>query len=442
VLNITVSSDDDNFESPRTLNYINSRDILIRSAVVASCALPGGFRPAQLLWKHPTTKEITPVSESEYIDGSIGGDIPLLHMSQAFGCNYYIVAQANPHVLTGYKLKSLFGSGAVGKAMDPVISTVVDQIVYVLPVVGKVGRVVAGLLDQPYRGDVTVMPDLTLGGLMRILSNPTPEFMDASKEIGERAIYPYLGMIKNHVKIELALDRAYKELTAACYFSTSQTNLRRLQLERNARPRRRLSITSKTPLVKPHTDATRKSDTLRKASGIGALKASQHTEQITALYDQGQSRPDFSPSCPTRFKLGSDESDGLSDDESTTSVTPPPEADESDSDDDPYHRILRLRSAPSSPRPTSKQFFDSSSIGRSPSSTGPPISLMMTPTDERSVSPHLRRSNKLETDVPKSSLPAATKVLQPQNGRPFHIELPKPVRHKRSASTGLRGVPQ
>jgi TAG lipase/steryl ester hydrolase/phospholipase A2/LPA acyltransferase len=48
VLNIAVSSTE-NYEIPRLLNYLTAPNVLIWSAVIASCALPFVFQPVELL---------------------------------------------------------------------------------------------------------------------------------------------------------------------------------------------------------------------------------------------------------------------------------------------------------------------------------------------------------------------------------------------------------
>ena len=48
VLNIAVSSTE-NYEIPRLLNYLTAPNVLIWSAVTASCALPFVFQPVELL---------------------------------------------------------------------------------------------------------------------------------------------------------------------------------------------------------------------------------------------------------------------------------------------------------------------------------------------------------------------------------------------------------
>lgn len=96
ILNVTVSNME-NGES-EIINHITNPNVAIWSAVVASCALPIVFPSAYLQAKDPVTKQLFPLP-TRYADGSIQGDIPIQKLSEEFECSYFIVAQANPHVL-------------------------------------------------------------------------------------------------------------------------------------------------------------------------------------------------------------------------------------------------------------------------------------------------------------------------------------------------------
>lgn len=73
VLNITVSSST-NYEMPRLLNYLTAPNVLIRSAIAASSAVPFVFQAAPLLAKD-ANKNIVPWNPSGHlwVDGSMEG---------------------------------------------------------------------------------------------------------------------------------------------------------------------------------------------------------------------------------------------------------------------------------------------------------------------------------------------------------------------------------
>lgn len=84
---------------PTTLNYITSPHVVIRSAVVASCAMPFLLQPAPLLLKDPVDGSLREYQRGvKYGDGSLMQDIPYAGL-QVFGANSFIVSQVNPHVM-------------------------------------------------------------------------------------------------------------------------------------------------------------------------------------------------------------------------------------------------------------------------------------------------------------------------------------------------------
>ncbi|EOD48896.1 putative patatin family protein [Neofusicoccum parvum UCRNP2] len=100
ILSITVSSASA-FELPRLLNYITAPNVIIWSAVAASCSVPLVFSAAQLQAKDPTTGEQIPwdPSPQRWIDGSVDNDLPITRLAEMFNVNHFIVSQVNPHVV-------------------------------------------------------------------------------------------------------------------------------------------------------------------------------------------------------------------------------------------------------------------------------------------------------------------------------------------------------
>ena len=100
VLNISVS-----IESQRKgqllLNYLTAPTVLIRSAVQASCALPGFFNSVQLECKRQDGSIIhfLPTSSQRYNDGCLTQDLPTSQMSELFRVNSFIISQVNPMIV-------------------------------------------------------------------------------------------------------------------------------------------------------------------------------------------------------------------------------------------------------------------------------------------------------------------------------------------------------
>lgn len=83
------------------MNYITSPNVLVWSAVCASCAIPGMFEKVELMQKlrdgsiinyDPSTERM------KFVDGSVASDLPMKRLTELFNVNTFIVSQVNPHV--------------------------------------------------------------------------------------------------------------------------------------------------------------------------------------------------------------------------------------------------------------------------------------------------------------------------------------------------------
>lgn len=99
ILNIAVSSNKA-YQMPSLLNYITAPNVVIWSAVVASCALPAFYKSGKLQAKDPNG-QIVPWNRTDesWIDGSVENDLPMKRVAQLFNVNHFIVSQVNPHIV-------------------------------------------------------------------------------------------------------------------------------------------------------------------------------------------------------------------------------------------------------------------------------------------------------------------------------------------------------
>lgn len=257
ILNITVSSASV-YELPRLLNYVTAPNVMIWSAVAASCSVPVLFSAAQLLVKNPATGEHAPWNPTPqlWIDGSVDNDLPMTRLAEMFNVNHFIVSQVNPHVVPflikddeaitkDVQSKTDAGPGWIytltNLAKDEALHRmhVLTELGIFPNLVGKARSV----LSQKYSGDITILPQIDYKDFPRILKNPTSDFMEQACLCGERATWPKLSRIKNHCAVELELDAAVQALRARVVFSPSQVDLRRMTTgsdvaSRNTRRRR------------------------------------------------------------------------------------------------------------------------------------------------------------------------------------------------------------
>jgi TAG lipase/steryl ester hydrolase/phospholipase A2/LPA acyltransferase len=242
ILNICVSSAS-LYELPRLLNYITAPNVLIWSAVAASCSVPLVYTAATILAKDPRTGEIVPWNPSpqKWIDGSVDNDLPMTRLSEMFNVNHFIVSQVNPHVIPFIKegntdFPEPDGPSHMHKESPGWIHTMTNlargEAVHRMHTLIDLGifpttlTKTVSVLNQTYSGDITILPEISYADMPRILSNPTVPFMENAMLSGERATWPKLSRIRNHLAIELALDETVQSLRERVVFSSSQTDLR------------------------------------------------------------------------------------------------------------------------------------------------------------------------------------------------------------------------
>lgn len=256
ILNISVSSSSI-YEMPRLLNYITAPNVIVWSAVAASCSLPLVFAGSPLMAKDPRTGSPMPwdLGSSKYIDGSIEGDLPTTRLSELFNVNHFIVSQVNPHVqpFLSKSSEGLIRGG--GLLANLVIGELLHAttLLTALGIAPALAQKISGLLSQRYTGHITILPHAPLfQGLARLLTNPTPAFMLTACERGQRATWSRMSIIRNHCQIELSLDDALYAL--------------RLDLIQKERPTRYLKYSMSQQFDQSKRARTRRSSIVSNAS--------------------------------------------------------------------------------------------------------------------------------------------------------------------------------
>ncbi|KAL8995533.1 MAG: hypothetical protein Q9188_006782 [Gyalolechia gomerana] len=296
ILNICVSSAS-LYELPRLLNYITAPNVLIWSAVAASCSVPLVFSAATILAKDPKTGDAVPWNPSpqRWIDGSVDNDLPMTRLAEMFNVNHFIVSQVNPHVvpflvkeeksITQEAQQSTSTTSSGPSWLHNVTHLAKDEALHRMRTMADIGifpnalTKAISVLSQKYSGDITIFPQISYSDFPRMLSNPTPEFMGNALLCGEKATWPKLSRVRNHCAIELALDDAVQKLRARVVFSPSQVDLRvgiplrsRSRKEIKGRLRERPLSQSSAPVTAPpeqsHTFKISKGKTHRKTRSV------------------------------------------------------------------------------------------------------------------------------------------------------------------------------
>ncbi|KAL6849621.1 Lipase 5 [Amphichorda felina] len=237
ILNICVSSASV-FELPRLLNYVTAPNVMIWSAVAASCSIPLVFNASPLLVKDPVTGEHCPWNPTpqRWIDGSVDNDLPMTRLAEMFNVNHFIVSQVNPHVVPFLSRDEYLspdgdaGRPKAGGADDmnwayTLTTLAKEEALHRLQFLAEMGvwpnlaTKLRSVLSQKYSGDITILPDMNLQDLRSLMANPTTDFMLRSCLAGERATWPKLSRIRDRCATELALDGAVHRLRARVVFS-------------------------------------------------------------------------------------------------------------------------------------------------------------------------------------------------------------------------------
>ncbi|KAI9843951.1 MAG: hypothetical protein M1837_005992 [Sclerophora amabilis] len=239
ILNICVSSASV-YELPRLLNYVTAPNVLIWSAVAASCSVPFVFSSTSLLAKDPKTGEAVPWNPSpqRWIDGSVDNDLPMTRLAEMFNVNHFIVSQVNPHVVPflakeEHVIAAEAQSGASGPGwLHSFTKLAKSEALHRMQVLAELGifpntlTKARSVLSQKYSGDITIFPEISYADFPRMLSNPNSDFILQAMVCGQRATWPKLSHVRNHCAIELALDDAVQQLRTRVVFSPSQVDLR------------------------------------------------------------------------------------------------------------------------------------------------------------------------------------------------------------------------
>ncbi|KAJ1918677.1 hypothetical protein H4219_002480 [Mycoemilia scoparia] len=117
ILNVGLLPYSTPFVKPKTLNYLNCPDVLIWSAVLASCSAPMVLPPTVLMQKLKNGQIVayTKCGGEWWADGTLGNDVPKQSIQNDFNVKYTIISQVGPHVAP-------FWFDSKGSPGDPVVS--------------------------------------------------------------------------------------------------------------------------------------------------------------------------------------------------------------------------------------------------------------------------------------------------------------------------------
>ena len=210
-INISISPAEPR-QTSRLLNHIASPNVTLRSAVLASTALPGVFQPVQLEARN-ADGDIKPYLPSRrWIDGSFSQDLPAKRLARMYAVNHFIVSQVMPGLgrETNMKpgLRKIVSDASVA-ATKQIVRGYLDffqRYGKVGPQMGTGMNAINALLDQQFTGDINIFPGYGLSSLGKLLKMMSEEEMTDLIKAGERATWPKVPVIGLTTRIGRTLD--------------------------------------------------------------------------------------------------------------------------------------------------------------------------------------------------------------------------------------------
>jgi NTE family protein len=260
-------------QTSRLLNAIASPNVYIRSAVMASCAVPGVFPPVILSAKNVYGDSQPYVPSRRWVDGSISDDLPAKRLGRLYSTNHYIVSMVNPMVLpflnNSSSRSALLGAfRKIGVELSrELLNSYRQQVQKYGSDYPRFSWMVNGLhslLDQEYRGDINIVPGFRFYNPLKILSHVTEDEMMMLMKAGEAAAWPQLRAIDTCSKISRTLDDILERF--------ERGDLKPVRAARR-RPKRPARKAPKTATGKSAEKKERAKKTPRKAARAGGKAA-------------------------------------------------------------------------------------------------------------------------------------------------------------------------
>jgi predicted acylesterase/phospholipase RssA len=214
MLNVSIAPAETH-QTSRLLNATTSPNVLIRSACLASAAVPGVFAPVTLRARD-SRGDVQPYLPSrKWVDGSVSDDMPTKRLSRLYGVNHYIVSQTNPAVLPFVSDgKRLRGAGPIlantarrtAREWVNALAEIMHKPLSKETPLAQVANVLLSVVNQDYVGDINILPRNRFAHPLKILHHISVEEATALMEEGERAAWRRMEMIRVQTRISAVLD--------------------------------------------------------------------------------------------------------------------------------------------------------------------------------------------------------------------------------------------
>ena len=199
----------------RLLNAVSSPNVYLRSAAMASCAIPGVFPAVMLQAKNERGEPQPYLPARRWVDGSVADDLPAKRLSRLFSTNHYIVSMVNPIARAFLprddrtrplrQAATSLGMG-IGREMLNFYRGVAKKYGDNWPKFNMMMHSVHALLDQEYSGDINIVPKFRLQNPLNLITQPNEEELRQLVKEGERATYSRIEPIRRCTQISRTLE--------------------------------------------------------------------------------------------------------------------------------------------------------------------------------------------------------------------------------------------
>lgn len=221
-INIAVAPYDASQEA-RIMNKFTSPDLMVWSAVLASCAVPILFPAVKLTSKRYDGRYTPYMANTKWVDGSVRRDFPQEMMARLYNINYSIASQVNPHIVPfmqsdeeRYRKGVLSWPERIVRRQGVVISKgILDFAREQFGGIAPVRRLLDqgyGIIDQRYYGDVNIIGDFDLKHYRYMLKNPQADLFQILQREGERATWPKISSIEAHARVGKTIEHCLHSL--------------------------------------------------------------------------------------------------------------------------------------------------------------------------------------------------------------------------------------
>ncbi|WP_299074574.1 DUF3336 domain-containing protein [uncultured Paraglaciecola sp.] len=213
MISITIAPYEEH-QTSRLMNAVTSPNVYVRSAVMASCAVPGVFEPVMLMAKNVYGEAQPYLPDRRWVDGAVTDDLPAKRLARLYGVNHYIVSQANPLALAIMKGEEYM---PVPEGAKKVLRLSTHEMLksgekfsrrYLrkIPDVGKSMSMFYSVMAQDYKGDINIVPNFNFVDPQKLLGQLTSTEIQKLVAEGERSTWPQLEQIKICSKIGQKLE--------------------------------------------------------------------------------------------------------------------------------------------------------------------------------------------------------------------------------------------